>query len=59
MKGMDCKLLSLGGAEKHQSNLHGNGGEKKRNNFGKLLHQNGNYEITCNNLNSFYCTISS
>jgi hypothetical protein len=29
MKGMDCKLLSLGGAEKHQSKLHGNGGGKK------------------------------
>jgi len=29
MKGIGCKLLSLGDAEKHQSNLHGNGGEKK------------------------------
>jgi len=56
---MDCKLLSLGGAEKHQSNLHGNGGGKKEIILVNCWHQNGNYEITCNNLNSFYCTISS
>ena len=58
MKGIGCKLLSFGGAENTKATCVEMVG-KKRNNFGKLLHQNGNYEITCNNLNSFYCTISS